>query len=397
MRMMRIARMLVLVAAAGFTVATAQEPAGDPLGEAREAFRGGNYAKALESADAALAADPSNAPAQYIAGTSLLRLGRLDEAEKRLTALDQTAPRFPGLQFQLGYLSFSRAEGLAGQPGQEARAKAHYADAANYFQKELERNPDQAAVASSRAIALGKAGKLDEALAAHDLWAALEPQANLPRVSKGAFLAEAGRLDEALAVLDALPQPDSATVAAAALAYGTTLYEKEKFEPAIRFLSKALANDPSSTRAEGLLVACHARTGDLDRVSAGLTAYLALGPDEEEAAQVGEVIRKSFLGNGIKPPPDTVRPVLKKLGPVRFPKDQRESGIKTEVLVIVRVLKDGTPGSMDVVPNRIYREMREKGFEAAAIDAVRKGRYEAGTRNGEPADMSVLVPVLFEP
>lgn len=395
--MMRIARVLVLAAVAASAAASAQEPAGDPLGEAREAFRAGDYAKALESADAALAADPSSAPAQYIAGTSLLRLGRLDEAEKRLMALDQTAPRFPGVQFQLGYLSFSRAEGLAGQPGQEARAKAHYADAANYFQKELERNPDQSAVVSSRAIALGKAGKIDESLVAHDAWAALDPGSNLPRVSKGAFLAEAGRYDEAVAILDTLPKPDSATVAAAALAYGTALYEQEKFDKAIPFLSKALANDPSSTRAEGLLVACYARAGDLDRVSAGLTAYLALGPAEDEAAQVGEVIRKSFLGNGVKPPPGTVRPVLKKLGPLRFPKDQRESGIKTEVLVIVRVLKDGTPGSMDVVPNRIYREMREKGFEAAALDAVRKGRFEAGTREGEPADMSLLVPVLFEP
>lgn len=397
MRMMRIAAIFVLLAAATAAAATAQEPSEDPLGEAREAFKGGDYAKALESADAALAADPSNPPAQYIAGTSLLRLGRLDEAETRLRALDEIAPRFPGLQFQLGYLAFSRAEGLAGQPGQEERAKAHYSDAASHFQQELERNPDQAAVVSSRAIALGKAGKLDEALAAHDAWAALEPESNLPRVSKGAFLAEAGRFDEAAAILDTLPQPDSATVAAASLAYGTTLYEQEKFEKAIPFLSKALANDPSSTRAEGLLVASYARLGDLDRVSAGLTAYLALGPVEDEAAQVGEVIRKSFLGNGIKPPPGTVRPVLKKLGPVRFPKDQRDSGIKTEVLVIVRVLRDGTPGSMDVVPNRIYREMREKGFEAAALDAVRKGKYEPGTKNGEPVDMSVLVPVVFEP
>jgi Flp pilus assembly protein TadD len=389
--------MLVVAAASAIAAVNAQEPAADPLAIAREAFRGGDYAKALESADALLAADPSNASAQYIAGTSLLRLGRLDEAEKRLTALDETAPRFPGLQFQIGYLSFSRAEGLSGQPGQEERAKAHYADAANHFQKELERNPDQPAVVSSRAIALGKAGKIDEALAAHDAWSALEPESNLPRVSKGAFLADAGRFEEAVAILDTLPQPDSATVAAAALAYGTSLYEQENFEKAIPFLSKALANDPSSTRAEGLLVACYARTGDLDRVSAGLTAYLALGPAEDEAAQVGEVIRKSFLGNGAQPPPGTVRPVLKKLGPVRFPKDQRESGIKTEVLVIVRVLKDGTPGSMDVVPNRIYREMREKGFEAAALDAVRKGKYEAGSRDGEPVDMSVLVPVLFEP
>ncbi len=397
MQMMRIVGMLVLSAATTAAAATVEAPPEDPLGAAREAFKEGNYAKALESAEAAFAADPSSAPARYIAGTSLLRLGRLDEAEARLRALEEIDPRFPGLQFHLGYLAFSRAEGLAGQPGQEERAKALYADAASSFAKELERNPDQAAVVSSRAIALGKAGKFDEALAAHDAWASLEPESNLPRISKGAVLTEAGRFDEAAAILDTLPNPDSATIAAASLAYGTTLYEREKFEQAIPFLSKALANDPSSTRAEGLLVACYARSGDLDRVSAGLTAYLALGPAEDEAAQVGEVIRKSFLGNGIEPPPGTVRPVLKKLGPVRFPKDQRESGIETEVLVIVRVLRDGTPGSMDVVPNRIYREMREKGFEAAALDAVRKGKYEPGTRNGEPVDMSLLVPVRFEP
>lgn len=386
--------------AEGPAQAPAEAPANasaEALASAREAFKSGDYAKALESADLALAADPSNPTAQYIAGTALLRLGRFDEAEVRLEALNETAPKFPGLQFQIGYLAFSRAESLAGQPGQEERAKALYSDAAASFALELQRNPEQPAVVSSRAIALGKAGMLEEALEAHDAWAAIEPQSNLPLVSKGAFLAEAGRFEEAGAILDKLPQPDGATVAAASLAYGTTLYEKERFAEAAPLLSRALANDPSSARAQGLLVACHARLGDLDRVSAELTAYLALGPSEDEAAQVGEVIRKSFLGNGPKTPPGVVRPVLKKLGPVRYPKDLRDARIKTEILVIVRVLQDGLPGSMDVVPNRIYREMREQGFEAAALDAVRRGKYEAGTRGGQPADMSILVPVVFEP
>jgi TonB family protein len=394
--MNRISRAILLSSFLTAGILAAQE-APDHLSLARDAFKNGDYEKALESADAALMAEPDQATAQYIAGTALLRLGRLGEAEERLKALLELAPTFPGLQFQLGYLAFSRAENLMGQPGRSDDARELYASAAGHFAAELERNPEQPAIQSSRAIALGKAGKIDEALVAHDAWAAMEPESNLPLVSKGAFLAEAGREDEAAAILDRLPQPDSATVAAAALAYGTTLYEDERFERAIPLLGKALAHDPGSARAQGLLVASYARLGDLERTSAELTAYLALGPSEDEAAQVGEVIRTAFL-NGTAPLPQGVQPPrVRKLGSVRYPKDQRDSRIRTEILVIVRVMKDGNPGSMDVVPNRIYREMREQGFEAAALEAVRRGKYEPGTRNGEPVDMSLLVPVVFEP
>lgn len=375
----------------------AQEETPDPLATARDAFKDGEYEKAVESADAVLASEPENPVAQYIAGTALLRLGRLDEAAQRLDALEQTAPKFPGLRFQLGYLAFSRAENIADQPGRAEDAKAFYATAAKEFAAELERNPEQPAVVSSRAIALGKAGMIDEALTAHDSWAALEPESNVPRISKGAFLAESGRAKEASEILDSLPQPDKATVAAAALAYGSTLYEKERFADAIPLLKKVLANDPGSARAEGLLVASYARLGDLENTSTELTAYLALGPSEADASQVGEVIREAFVNGQAARPAGVVWPTIRKLGSIRYPKNERDSRIRTEVLVIVRVLADGTPGAMDLVPNRIYREIKEKGFDEAAFEAVRRGKFEPGTRNGEAVTMPMVVTVIFEP
>lgn len=377
--------------------AAAQDPGDAALDAARESFRSGEYEKALEQARAALGADAGNPTARYIEGTALLRLSRYDEADPVLAALDEEHPKFPGLQFQIGYLAFARAEGLADQPGQGERARELYSKAADRFAKELERNPDQVAVLSSHAIALGKAGRLDEAIGVHEKWIAAEPESNNPLLSLGAFLSEAGRSQEAAAVLDRLPASDPSVVAAAALAYGTKLYEDGRFREAVPFLSKALSHDPGSSRAQGLLVACYARLGDLDRTATELTAYLALGPTEDEAAQVGEVIRQAFVENPPTPPAGVTAPTVRKMGPVRFPKDARDSKISTEVLVIVRVRPDGTPGSMDIVPNRIYREMREQGFEAAALEAVRRSKFLPGEKAGQPIDMPLLVPVRFDP
>jgi Gram-negative bacterial tonB protein. len=52
---------------------------------------------------------------------------------------------------------------------------------------------------------------------------------------------------------------------------------------------------------------------------------------------------------------------------------------------------------MDIVPNRIYREMREQGFEAAALEAVRRSKFLPGEKAGQPIEMPLLVPVRFDP
>jgi hypothetical protein len=48
-----------------------------------------------------------------------------------------------------------------------------------------------------------------------------------------------------------------------------------------------------------------------------------------------------------------------------------------------------------MVPNRIWKDIRATGFEAAAFDAVRRGKFVAGTKDGQPAQLWLVVAVKF--
>jgi hypothetical protein len=54
-----------------------------------------------------------------------------------------------------------------------------------------------------------------------------------------------------------------------------------------------------------------------------------------------------------------------------------------------------TVGNTVLVPNRIWKDIRKTGFEAAAFDAVKRGKFAAGTKDGQPAELWIVVPVKF--
>jgi hypothetical protein len=78
----------------------------------------------------------------------------------------------------------------------------------------------------------------------------------------------------------------------------------------------------------------------------------------------------------------------------RYPKGQ-DTTVETEVLVLAKINVLGKVDATVVVPNRIWKDMRATGFEAEAIDAVKRGRFAAGTKNQQPADLWVVVAVKF--
>jgi outer membrane biosynthesis protein TonB len=63
--------------------------------------------------------------------------------------------------------------------------------------------------------------------------------------------------------------------------------------------------------------------------------------------------------------------------------------------VLTLVKADGSVGDTVMVPNRIWKDIRSTGFEAAAFDAVRRGKFSPGTKDGQPADLWIVISVNF--
>ena len=59
------------------------------------------------------------------------------------------------------------------------------------------------------------------------------------------------------------------------------------------------------------------------------------------------------------------------------------------------VRQDAAVVSTVMVPNRIWKDIRDTGFEGAAIDAVKRAKFAAGTKDGQPAELWTVVAVKF--
>lgn len=364
----------------------------EDLEAAKTAFRGGDYPAALEAAERALEASPNSPTAHYIAGTSLLRLGRIDEVESHLKAVEEVNPRWAGLQFQFGFLDYTRAETAAGEEKVED-ANRLYRNAAARFASELERSPDLIAALSSRAVALSKAGDVSDAVAAHEAWIAASPTDPTPVLSLGTILVHAGRTEEALALFARLPDPSPEAVHTAAKAWGSLAYEGPDPELALPFLEKALATIPTDTRSLAMIAGVAAQSGDLERTARELTRFLDAKPKSDEAEQVSELIRSRYARRS-----DPTRPKVIRLGTARYPREAMSSNIRTTVSVLARIGVDGKAAEILPLPNRIWDEMRAMGFEEAAFEAVRRGRFEPGTDSaGVPAARYIFLDIPFEP
>ena len=362
--------------------------------QAKDAFKKGAWQEAGDAALIVLAALPKDLESLYIAGASERQTNRFTEAEGHLRTLVEASPIFPLAHFQLGYVLFIRAEGMV-RGGQVEPAKAAYAEAASEFGKELERNPTHAPSLSSRAIALSRAGQVDESVVAHEAWITAAPQKNDPVVSLAATFAGAGRATEAMATLERIPDKSPKASFDAAFAVASVFVARRDWGAAVPFLEKAAEIDPTSTKARALLVESCARAGLPNDAVRNLLTLLTMEPTPEEAESVGEAI-KSSLGNGRSAPSvDGLEPpALLRLPSPKYPKGQDDS-VETEVLVLAQIRQDAAVMNTVMVPNRIWKDMRASGFEAAAFDAVKRGKFVAGTKDGKTADLWIVVAVKF--
>lgn len=83
-------------------------------------------------------------------------------------------------------------------------------------------------------------------------------------------------------------------------------------------------------------------------------------------------------------------PVAVENQPPDYPELARRRGWEGTVLLAVRVGMDGRVDQAGVRTGSSYRLLDE-----AALEAVRRWRFQPGTRNGRPEVMEVLVPVHF--
>jgi len=341
-----------------------------------------------------LAEQPKNLEGLYIAGACERQLNQLDAAKTHLETLLETSPIFPLVHFQLGYVGFLRADALA-REGKAEDAKATYGAAADEFGKELERNATHAASLSSRAIALGRAGRTEESITAHEAWIAAAAQKNDPVISLAATLAGAGKSTDAMTALDRLPDKSTKAAFDATMAVASVYTARRDFGSAVPFLEKAAQIDAASTRVRSELVVACARAGQIDDAVRNLKALLAMEPTPDEAEAAGEAI-KLTVGDGRSAPsrPGLEPPAVLRIPTPRYPKGQ-DMTVQTEVLVLVQVKRDNMVGDAVMVPNRIWKDMRTTGFEQEAIDAAKRGKFVAGTRDANGADLWVVAPVKF--
>jgi len=370
------------------------EAAAAALQQAKDAFKKGSWQEAREAAAQVLQSQPKNLEALYIAGTSERQNGLLPDAEAHLKTLVEASPIFPLAHFQLGYVLFLEADGLS-KSGKLEPAKENYIEAAAEFTKELQRNPTHAPSLSSRSIALSRAGQIDESIQAHEAWIAAVPQKNDPVVSLAAMYASAGRSSDAMAALDRLPDKNPKPVLDACVGVANVFMARRDWSAAVPFLEKAVDTDPASTRARALLTECCARAGLVNDAARSLQILLTMDPTQDEAESVGEAIKAS-VGNGKSAPAvaGIEPPAALRVPAPRYPTGPDRT-VETEVLVLTQVRQDAAVVNTLLVPNRIWKDIRTTGFEAAAMDAVKRGKFAAGTKDGQPAELWLVVSVKF--
>ncbi len=364
------------------------------LQQAKDAFRTGHLPEALEASLKVLAEQPNSPEALYIAGVCERQQNSLDAAAGHLTTLLEALPNFKLGHFQLGYVLFLQAESLARESGFDA-AKAKYSASADEFAKELAINPTHAPSISSLAVSLVRAGRNEEAIKAHEAWIAAVPDKNDPVVSLAVTDAVAGRSSDAMAALDRLPVKDAKAVVDAATAVATIFSVKKDWGAAVPFLEKAVATDPTSAHARALLTQAYARALQYDDAAKSLAALLAMDAAPEDAEIAGEAI-KATIGDGHSSAsiPGVDPPGVLKVPTPRYPKGQ-DASVETEVLVLTRVSKIGAVVETLMVPNRIWKDMRSTGYEQEAFDAVKRGKFAPGQKDGQTAELWVVVSVKF--
>jgi TonB family protein len=377
------------IAAAGASVVVAD------VAEAESAFARGDYREAYRQARASIQADPSDARARLLAGMAGLRLVDdrprvdLDEIEKHFRVVLDIAPDTPGIRYLLGVTLFQEAESL---PRRRKRARALYGEAAQLFADELEREtPNRTGALEGRAVALGRAGRFDESIEAHEVWIAADPS-NQAAYLSAIRLAVDGRLsDESVALLKrafvALDQelPGLFEV-------GLECASEDDMMEVVGAIRDTVE---TPWQRAALEILYFRDSGRLDLAASALEEFVASEPPEWVKKELSARFERDFAKGSPFP---AFRENDSRLGNPRrvnyvrpaYPERARGPRVEATVIAVGIIRRDGKTELFWAHSSR-----SGLGFEKAALDAVRLWEYEPGTLDGQPADFLFTVRVDF--
>ncbi len=96
------------------------------------------------------------------------------------------------------------------------------------------------------------------------------------------------------------------------------------------------------------------------------------------------------IANALDSSTDVVTPKAVYQAPPEYPDELVRQGISGKVTLVFVVDKSGRVKNIDI------DETTDSRFNQAAIDALKKWRFEPGTKGGDPATFKLRQPMLFE-
>jgi tetratricopeptide (TPR) repeat protein len=133
--------------------------------------------------------------------------------------------------------------------------------------------------------------KYAEALASADAFLALKPDDPRGLKSRYDALVGLGEKEKASAVLETLAKVDTGSdTAVRVINEGVALFNANKAAEAIPVFEKALALDPKLAKAHYLLGLSYANTGDMAKAKTHLEAFVAMAPEDKDAATAKEML-----------------------------------------------------------------------------------------------------------
>jgi predicted O-linked N-acetylglucosamine transferase (SPINDLY family) len=227
----------------------------------------GDYPRAIELLDKAIAVYPDNAAFHSNRGVALKALGELDAAVASYDNAIALAPDRADAHFNRGV--------ALQELGQPEAAIASYDSA-------IALHPEYAEAYANRGVALQETGQLEAAIASYDKAIAIRPDYAEAHSSRGIALRKMEQLDAAVASFDVaiILKPDYAE------AYsnrGNALQALKRLEDAVASYDQAIALRPDYAEAYSNRGVALQELGRLDAAVASYDTAIALRPDDAEA------------------------------------------------------------------------------------------------------------------
>ena len=172
---------------------------------------------------------------------------------------------------------------------------------------------------------------------------------------------------------------------------------------AARLLDQAIALAEESLGPDHLITArnlerrafAHEVMGEFDAARRLRERVLAiqetqLGPQHPQTAETRWKLKQ--MGTWVSGYSGVSYPKLIKRFLPRYPTQARQRRIMGAVILAAIIKKDGSVGSILV----LRAPASGLGFEAAALEALQRWRYEPATRNGEPVEVSLTIVIEFD-